>query len=154
MPMWDISCNGYGMLDTAHIHMYQHFGGSKRMLIPDNLKTGVDHSDWFTPKINKTYNEMAEHYDTAVLPARVWAPKDKPSVEDTVNIISTWITAAIRNEKFFSLGELNREIQHRLEDFNRKPFQKKEGSRHSVFLAYEKPFLTPLPPAPYELSHL
>ncbi|KAF5045177.1 IS21 family transposase ISPpu7 [anaerobic digester metagenome] len=137
---------------TAHNHMYQHFGGSTRMLIPDNLKTGVDHSDWFTPKINKTYNEMAEHYDAAVLPARVRAPKDKPSVEGTVNIISTWITAAIRNEKFFSLGELNREIQHRLEDFNRKPFQKKEGSRHSVFLADEKPFLTPLPPAPYELS--
>lgn len=137
---------------TAHVHMYQYFGGSTRMLIPDNLRTGVDHSDWYTPKINKTYHEMAEHYDTAVIPARVRAPKDKPSAEGTVGVISTWITAAIRNEKFFSLAELNREIHRRLENFNRAPFQKKEGSRYSVFLSDEKPFLTPLPPAPYELS--
>lgn len=137
---------------TAHVHMYEYFGGSTRMLIPDNLRTGVDHSDWYTPKINKTYHEMAEHYDTAVIPARVRAPKDKPSAELTVGIISTWITAAIRNEKFFSLAELNREIHRRLKNFNQAPFQKKEGSRYSVFLSDEKPFLTPLPPAPYELS--
>lgn len=137
---------------TAHVHMYEYFGGSTRMLIPDNLRTGVDHSDWYTPKINKTYHEMAEHYDTAVIPARVRAPKDKPSAEGTVGIISTWITAAIRNEKFFSLAELNREIHRRLKNFNQAPFQKKEGSRYSVFLSDEKPFLTPLPPAPYELS--
>lgn len=137
---------------TAHIHMYQYFGGSTRMLIPDNLRTAVDHSDWYTPKMNKTYHEMAEHYDTAVIPARVRAPKDKPSAEGTVGVISTWITAAIRNEKFFSLAELNREIHRRLESFNHAPFQKKEGSRYSVFLSDEKLFLTPLPPAPYELS--
>lgn len=137
---------------TAHIHMYQYFGGSTRMLIPDNLRTAVDHSDWYTPKMNKTYHEMAEHYDTAVIPARVRAPKDKPSAEGTVGVISTWITAAIRNEKFFSLAELNREIHRRLESFNHAPFPKKEGSRYSVFLSDEKPFLTPLPPAPYELS--
>ena len=137
---------------TAHVHMYEYFDGSTRMLIPDNLRTGVDHSDWYTPKINKTYHEMAEHYDTAVIPARVRAPKDKPSAEGTVGVISTWITAAIRNEKFFSLAELNREIHRRLKNFNQAPFQKKEGSRYSVFLSDEKPFLTPLPPAPYELS--
>lgn len=137
---------------TAHVHMYEYFGGSTRMLIPDNLRTGVDHSDWYTPKINKTYHEMAEHYDTAIIPARVRAPKDKPSAEGTVGILSTWITAAIRNEKFFSLSELNREIHRRLKNFNQAPFQKKEGSRYSVFLSVEKPFLTPLPPAPYELS--
>lgn len=137
---------------AAHVHMYQFFGGVTRMLIPDNLKTGVEHSDWFTPKINKTYHEMAEHYDTAVLPARVRAPKDKPGVEGTVGNISTWITAALRNEKFFSLEELNREIRHRLDAFNRRPFQKKEGSRYSVYLKDEKPFLAPLPSAPYELA--
>lgn len=137
---------------TAHVHMYEYFDGSTRMLIPDNLRTGVDHSDWYTPKINKTYHEMAEHYDTAVIPARVRAPKDKPSAELTVGIISTWITAAIRNEKFFSLAELNCEIHRRLKNFNQAPFQKKEGNRYSVFLWDEKPFLTPLPPAPYELS--
>lgn len=137
---------------TAHVHMYQHFGGSTKMLIPDNLKTGVEQADWFTPKINKTYHEMAEYYDTAVLPARVRMPKDKPTAEGTVKVFSNWVTAAMRNDKFFSLTELNREINRRLEEFNNKPFQKKEGSRYSIFLSEEKPFLKPLPSAHYELS--
>jgi transposase len=137
---------------TAHVNMYQYFGGVTRILIPDNLKTGVDRCDWYKPKINKTYHEMAEHYDTAVIPARVRKPKDKPGAEGTVGNISTWITAALRNAKFFSLEELNQEIHNRLNAFNRKPFQKKEGSRYSVFLSDEKPFLAPLPSAPYELA--
>lgn len=135
---------------TAHVNMYQFFGGSTRMLVPDNLKTGVDRSDWYTPVINKTYHEMAEHYDTAIIPARVRKPKDKPNVEGYVRVVSTWITAALRNEKFFSLEELNREIRSRLDAYNRRFFQKKEGSRYSVFLEEEKPFLTPLPAASYE----
>ena len=137
---------------TAHVNMYNFFGGVTRMLIPDNLKTGVDHCDWFTPKINRTYHEMAEHYDTAVIPARIKKPKDKPGVEGTVGNISTWITAALRNQKFFSLEELNHEIQIKLDTFNQRPFQKKEGSRYSVFSSDEKAFLMPLPTAPFELA--
>lgn len=135
---------------TAHANMYQFFGGSTRMLVPDNLKTGVDHSDWYTPVINKTYHEMAEHYDTAVIPARIKKPKDKPNAEGSVKVVSTWITAALRNEKFFSLEELNREIRVKLEAYNRRPFQKKEGSRYSIFFEQEKPFLAMLPAASYE----
>jgi transposase len=74
---------------TAHNHMYQFFGGATRMLIPDNLKTGVDRSSWYTPQINRTYHELAEHFNTAVIPARVRKPKDKPSVEGTVGNLST-----------------------------------------------------------------
>jgi hypothetical protein len=95
---------------------------------------------------------MAEHYDTAVVPARVRKPKDKPNAEGTVGNISTWIIAALRNQKYFSLTALNQAIREKLEVFNRKPFQKKEGSRLSVFLEQEKPFLQPLPGTPYELA--
>jgi len=91
---------------TAHVHMYQFFGGVTRILIPDNLKTGVDKASWDSPTLNKIYQEMAEHYGTAVIPARVRKPKDKPNVEGTVGIVSTWIIAALRNQKFFSLTEL------------------------------------------------
>ncbi len=93
---------------------------------------------------------MAEHYNTAVIPARVRKPKDKPNVEGSVRVVSTWITAALRNEKFFSLEELNRDIRSKLEAYNRRPFQKKEGSRYRVFFEEEKPFLAPLPAASYE----
>lgn len=137
---------------AAHVNAYRHFGGITRILVPDNLKTGVDRVEWYTPVINKSYHEMAEHYGTAVIPARVRKPKDKPSVEGTVGVISTWVIAALRNWRFFSLRELNEAVLEKLSELNNKPFQKKPGSRQSVFLEYEQPLLQPLPIRPFELS--
>lgn len=137
---------------TAHVNMYRFFGGSTRILIPDNLKTGVEKSSWYAPVINKTYHEMAEHYSTAVIPARVRRPKDKPNVEGSVNVVSTWIIAALRKQQCFSVAELNQAIREKLDVLNAKPFQKKEGSRRSVFQAEEKSFLLALPASPYELA--
>jgi len=137
---------------AAHVNMFRFFGGVTRILTPDNLKTGVECASWYNPVINKTYHEMAEHYGTAVIPARVRAPKDKPNAEGTVGIISTWIIAALRNQQFFSLRELNQEIRRKLDEYNNKPFQKKEGCRTSVFLSEEKAMLLPLPATPYELA--
>lgn len=138
---------------TAHVHMYQYFGGVAKILVPDNCKTAVIHNGgWYNQQVNAVYHEMAEHYGTAIIPARVRAPKDKPNAEGTVGNISTWITAALRDEQFFSLAELNRAIHERLEDFNAKPFQKKEGSRVELFLGEELPLLAPLPATPYELA--
>lgn len=137
---------------SAHVNMYRFFDGVTPILVPDNLKTGVQKVEWYTPVINKSYHEMAEHYNTAVIPARVRKPKDKPNAEGTVGNISTWIVAALRHQKFFSLQELNRAIREKLHVFNTKPFQKKEGSRHSVFLGEEKPMLMPLPATEYELA--
>jgi len=135
----------------AHVNMFRFFQGSTKLLIPDNLKTGVIKSDYYDPLINKAYAELAEHYNTVVLPARVRKPKDKPSVEGTVGIISTWILAALRNHRFFTLGELNQAIQEKLVQFNHEPFQKKEGSRYSNYLE-EQNMLIPLPTSPYELA--
>lgn len=138
---------------TAHVHMYEFFGGVARILVPDNCKTAVVHNGgWKDRQINETYQEMAEHYGTAIIPARVRTPKDKPNAEGTVGNISTWITAALRNEQFFSLAEFNRAIREKLEQFNRRLFQKKEGSRLDLFLEDEKPLLSPLPATHFELS--
>jgi transposase len=157
-----LPCSGYayaeGFLNrnleswiSAHVHAYQFFGGVTRLLIPDNLKTGVEKADWYSPVLNKTYHEMAEHYGTAVIPTGVRKPKEKASVERAVGMLSTWIIAALRNRQFFSLWELNEAMRQKLADFNRKPFQKKPGSRESAF-AEELPVLMPLPPKPFELS--
>jgi hypothetical protein len=138
---------------TAHVHMYEYFGGVAKILVPDNCKTAVIHNKgWFNQKVNAVYHEMAEHYDTAIIPARVRAPKDKPNVEGSVGHISTWITAALRNEQFFSLAEINDAIKEKLEAFNANLFQKKEGSRLSLFLDEELPLLAPLPATSYELA--
>ena len=138
---------------TAHVHMYEYFGGVAKILVPDNCRTAVEHNKgWKDQRINAVYQEMAEHYGTAVIPARVRAPKDKPNAEGSVGNISTWITAALRNEQFFSLDELNRAIRQKLEDFSHCPFQKKEGSRYEIFRDEELPLLAPLPATPYELA--
>lgn len=136
----------------AHIHMFEYFNGVARILVSDNCKTAVDRpKSWQEdPKLNKTYHEMAEHYNTAILPARVRKPKDKPLVEGAVGGISTWITAALRNEQFFSLHEINQAIRKRLITFNEKSFQKKEGSRSSIYHQEELPLLMPLPLSAYE----
>ena len=138
---------------TAHVHMYEYFGGVARILVPDNTKTAVIHnSSWYTQELNAVYHEMAEHYNTAIIPARIRAPRDKPVAEGAVGVISTWITAALRNEQFFSLAELNRSIREKLEEFVHRPFQKKEGTRYEIFRDEELPLLAKLPAAPYELA--
>lgn len=139
---------------TAHVHMYEYFGGVAKILVPDNCSTAVNHkkSTWYTQELNTTYHEMAEHYGTAIIPARVRKPKDKPNAEGSVGNISTWITAALRNEQFFSLVELNRAIREKLGKYNSNLFQKKEGSRLGLFLGEELPLLAPMPATRYELA--
>ena len=126
-------------LEKPILHSYLHF--QERLLII--LYLNSNH-----PSIS--YQTL--HYGTAIIPARVRTPKDKPNAEGTVGNISTWITAAIRDEQFFSLAELNCAIRGKLEQFNQKLFQKKEGSRQSLFLEEEKPVLLPLPTNRFELS--
>lgn len=136
---------------TAHVNAYKFFGGVTRIIQCDNLKTGVDKHSKNEVILNKTYQELAEHYGTAIIPARVRAPKDKAMVEGTVGVISTFILAALKNRQFFSLWELNEAIRERLNLFNSKPFQKKEGSRLTVFNE-ENYYLLPLPSSHYEMS--
>jgi transposase len=136
---------------AAHVNAYEYFGGVTRILVPDNLKTGVTKHTRSELVLNRSYQELAEHYGTAIIPTRVRAPKDKATVEGTVGIISTYILAAIRNQRFFSLAELNAEIRDRLHKFNHKPFQRKDGSR-AILFAEERQYLLPLPTTAFELS--
>lgn len=109
-----------------HQHAFEFFGGTPQILVPDNLKTGVTKHTSNELVLNKTYAEMAEHYNTVIMPARVRSPKDKASVEGSVNIVTTWVIQALRNMKFFSIEELNREVSKKLDELNNRPFQKIE----------------------------
>ena len=135
----------------AHVNAYKYFGGVSKMIQCDNLKTGVLKHGKDEVELNRSYQELAEHYNTAVVPARIRSPRDKAFVEGTVGVISTFILAALRNRQFLSLSELNEAIWDKLYEFNHKPFQKKDGSRASMF-EEEKPFLMQLPAEPFELS--
>ncbi|TFC84013.1 IS21 family transposase [Cryobacterium sp. TMT3-29-2] len=137
----------------AHAAMFTFFGGSVPRLVPDNLKTGViSHPREGEVVLNDAYREMAGHYSAAVLPGRVRAPKDKASVENTVSHVATWVIAGLRHEQFTSLAQLRERIRQQIDAYNRQPFQKRDGSRLSVFTTEELPLMQPLPAVPFEIS--
>lgn len=136
----------------CHVHAYAYFGGVTKLLIPDNLKTGVTANTRYETVLNRSYEEMAQYYGTAIVPTRVRHPKDKSLAEGTVKFASTWITAKLRNEKFFSVAEVQRAVKEQLENLNNRSFQKRPGSRRSAYLEEEKEFMLPLPTAPYEAA--
>ena len=115
------------------------------------MKTGIDKNTKTETVVNRMYQEMAQHYDTAVIPARVRKPRDKSTVEGNVGNISQYILAALSHEQFLSLNELNAAIWEKLREFNNKPFQKKDGSRATMF-EEEKLYLQRLPESAYELA--
>jgi transposase len=137
---------------TAHNHAYAYFGGVTQITVPDNLKASVTKHTTRELILNPTYREMADHYETVVMPARVRTPKDKASVEGSVNVVSTWIIAALRNTQCFSIDELNEEVWRKLDEFNQRPFTRKKGCRWSAFEEEEKFALSPLPSVPYKMS--
>ena len=137
----------------ANVAMFEWFGGTVPRIVPDNLKTGViKHPREGEIVLNDAYRQMAAHYSAAVLPGRPRAPKDKASVENTVAHVATWVIAGLRHRSFGTLPELRAAIRERMDAYNREPFQKRAGSRLSVFETEEKALLRPLPSAPYEIS--
>lgn len=136
----------------CHVHAYEYFDGVPRLLIPDNLKAGVTKNTRLDTIINRSYAELADHYNTAIVPTRVKAPKDKSHAEGTVSYASTWILAALRNEAFFSLADAKAAVKEKLELLNSYPFKKREGNRREAYLLEEKTFMQPLPANPYEPS--
>ena len=137
---------------SAHVRALDFFGGAPAAIVPDNLKAGVTRAHRYDPDINPSYQELAEHYGVTVLPARVRKPRDKAKVESGVLLVERWILARLRHHTFFSLAELNQAIAHLVAELNAKPFQKREGSRASVFAAVEQPALKPLPAQGYEYA--
>ncbi len=131
---------------------FEYFGGVTEITVPDQLRSAVSGPDRIDPDINPVYAEFAEHYGTAVIPARPRKPKDKAKVEGGVLIVQRWIIARLRNVIFFSLEDLNVAVAELLEDLNTRPFQKLEGCRRSLFEQTDKPALRPLPCRRFEPS--
>lgn len=136
----------------ATVRGLEDFGAVPEILVPDQLRSAVKKPDWCEPEINATYAEMAQHYGTAIVPARPRKPKDKAKVEQGVLLAQRWILACIRNRRFFSLEELNAAIWQLCERLNDRPFQKLEGCRRTAFEALDRPAMKPLPARRYELG--
>lgn len=133
----------------SHVHMLEYFGGCPELIIPDNLRSGVSKACRYDPDLNASYQQLAEHYQLAVVPARPYKPKDKSKAEVAVQIVSRWILARLRHHTFFSLAELNLCIRALLDELNQKPFKQMPGNRLQAFEKLDKPALKPLPANPY-----
>jgi transposase len=135
---------------ASHVRTFEFIGGTPVMVIPDNLRSGVSKACRYEPELNPSYQQLAEHYGVAVVPARPYKPKDKSKAEVGVQIIECWILARLRHHTFFSLAELNQCISLLLTEVNSKPFKQLHGNRRQWFEQLDKPLLTPLPAHPYQ----
>lgn len=136
----------------SHVRALQAIGGVPRAIVPDNLKSGVKKAHRYEPEINPAYQDFAEHYGVAILPARVRKPRDKAKVEVGVLVVERWILARLRNRTFFSLGELNAAIGALLGRLNSRAFKKLAGNRRARFEELERAALRPLPTRAYEFG--
>jgi transposase len=141
---------GSGDWIGSHIRAFEFLGGVPELVVPDNLKSGVSKSCRYEPDLNATYQEMAQHYGVAVVPARPRKPRDKAKVEAGVLVVARWILAALRKRTFFSLGEVNAALAELLAGLNERAFRKREGSRRTLFESLDRPALKPLPAERYQ----
>lgn len=129
-----------------------YYGGVPAAIVPDNLKSAVTKSSKYEPVLNETFADFASHYNTAILPARAYRPRDKALVENAVRILYTRIYAKLRGRHFFSLEELNVAIRTELEEHNSLILTGRNYSRRQQFEEIERITLLPLPELRYELK--
>jgi transposase len=132
----------------------EYFGGVPEILVPDQLRSAVTGPDRYDPDINATLLELAQHYDTAIIPARPRKPRDKAKVEAGVLVAQRWILARLRHRQFFSLDEINIAVSELLDELNRRPFKKLPGCRETAFESIDRPKLKPLPARRFEPAEL
>ena len=136
----------------AHVRMFNFFGGVPRLVVPDNLKSGVNRASFYDPEINRSYGMMASHYGVGVLPTRPRRPKDKAKVENGVRFAQTCILGRLRRQTFFSLADANAAIAGALDRINDHVMRRLGVSRRHLFEAVEKPALASLPAQDYEFA--
>ncbi len=135
---------------AVNVNALEYFGGVANALVPDQLRSAVSEPCAYEPTIQRTMSAMAEHYGTAVVPARPGKSRDKAKVEVGVQVAQRWILARLRNETHFSIESLNARIGELLEELNSRPMKRYGGlSRRDLFERVERAALRPLPETRY-----
>jgi transposase len=134
------------------VRLFRFLDGVPRLVVPDNLRSGVHKASFYDPEINRSYGMMAAHYGVGVLPARPRKPRDKAKVEAGVRLAQTYILGRLRRHTFFSLAECNAEIATAVERLNAHPMRRLGVSRRELFESIERPALRPLPAEDYEYA--
>jgi transposase len=133
----------------SHTRAFAFIGGVPAMVVSDNLRSGITKACFYEPAVNRTYAEMAAHYNTAIVPARPYRARDKAKVEVAVQIATRFIIAKLRNRPFFSLATLNAAIAELLAQVNNRVSRHLGASRRALFEDVEQSALKSLPAEPY-----
>lgn len=136
----------------AMVRALHFYGGVPQLIVPDNARAVIATPDRYEPRANDTVLDLARHYGTSVLPARPRTPRDKASAESSVQVVTRWVLARLRHERFDTVAQVDAAIAALLPSLNERPFQKLPGSRASVFTELDAPALMPLPAQRYELA--
>ncbi len=128
------------------------YGGVPQLIVPDNPRALIADPDRYEPRTNETVRDFARFYSTSVLPARPRSPQDKASAESAVQVVTRWILARLRHERFSTVAQVDAAIARLLPSLNERPFQKLPGSRASVFAELDAPALMALPIGRYEIA--
>ena len=150
-----IAVKSQGIEDFLHALgcCLQELGGVPQVLVSDNLKSAIVKASSYEPEVSRAMEDFANHYNMAIVPARVRKPRDKALVENQVRLIYNRVYARLRDRQFFSLTELNMAIREYVRLHNQTRMQQKPYSRQEKFLAEEKALLGLLPQMPFELKY-
>lgn len=145
-------CENQCNWNNAHVRAIEYFGGVVKIVVPDNLRTGITKPNYYEPGVNLAYQDLAEYYQFAVLPARIKTPRDKGKIENGVQNVERWVIAPLRNTKFFSLHEVRLAVKEKLEQLNNKTMLAVGRTRRQEYEEIDLPNLRPLPEKPYEYA--
>ncbi|MFZ1703733.1 MAG: IS21 family transposase [Saprospiraceae bacterium] len=116
----------------------QYIGGVPKMIISDNLKSGVKKADRYEPELTELCEQMSLYYQTHMTATRVRKPRDKASVERSVSIVYQRIYAIIEDNPLTSLEELNELMSIELEHLNNRRMERNNMSRWEEYNTLEK----------------
>jgi hypothetical protein len=136
----------------SHMRALAFFGGVPRITVPDNLKSGVTKVCRHEPTLQRSYEDFANHYGTAIIPARPYKPHDKAKVDVAVQIAQRWILGRLRNRVFHSLSALNTAIRQSMADLHARVMRDYKASRREMYERFDRPALLALPADRFDVT--
>lgn len=136
----------------GHIYAFEYFGGVPKNCIPDNTKAAVIKSTIDNDLINRSYQQLAEHYHFVISPCLPYTPEHKGGVEGDVKYVKkNFIPYFLARQKEFGIeiprvSDLKQELKkwneeiadlHKIHGVGRSPLE--------LFQSEEKCTLQPMP---------
>lgn len=136
----------------AHVRAFAFYDGVVQIVVPDNPATSTHQARRGDAErvVNARYQQLADHYGTAIVPARAKRPRDKAAAENAVNVVNKRVIGYLEDDVFTTLSELNDAIEERVREINHDMRRADDSTRWERFEAEEASLLAPLPDAAFE----